>query len=306
MTGRTLALVGAVTIACSVRAAPAPDGSPSSERASGDRVGLEAPAEPELATSTPAWIGVVVAYEAVDLATTLEGTLGAIDAELGDWVEPRTLLVSVEAPIIEAELEGARAALRSAEAELAERELLIVEARRAQMRERALSHAGASADEQREQAELSVEKAVIAARRAAALVDERRAEVVRLRARLEGGQLHAPFRGRIVRWYRSAGEIVQAGERVVRIAAVDHLWVRFAVPVAELERVFEGQRLEVRLGPEGEPLYASVRHIAPELELASQMMLVEAELDRSSGEGTRAEAGQACYVNPKLTTEVSK
>ncbi len=292
-----LALVLALTVGCTVRAAA--DLPP--ERGSSERQRSDGFEEPEPPAGEAGWVGVVMARDAVDLATELEGKLAPIDAALGDWVEPNEVVASIEAPVVEAELDGARAALRSAEAELAERELAIREARRGHQRERALSDVGASSGEQRERAELSVDKAIIAERRAAALVAERRAEVTRLEARLAGGRLHAPFRGRVSRWYRSPGEVVQAGERVVRIADVDRLWVRFALPVADLGRVREGQAIEVRLVPDSEPLYGVVRHIAPELDLASQMMLVEAELNRPSGEAARAEAGQACYV--KLAAE---
>ncbi|MFV8750609.1 efflux RND transporter periplasmic adaptor subunit [Nannocystaceae bacterium ST9] len=249
------------------------------------------------------WIGVVVARDAVDLSTTVEGTLAPIDAPIGSWVDAGGLVATIEAPIVEAELAGARAALRSAEVEQAERALQIREARRGHQREQSLSEVGASSGEASEQAELGVDKALLAERRAAAKIVEQRAAVEQLQARLAGGRLHAGFRGRVARWYRQPGEVVGAGERVVRVVDVEHLWVRFAVPVGDLERVHEGQAIEVALVPAGAPIRGVVRHIAPELDLASQMMLVEAELD--SPIAGRAEAGQACTVNPMTSTRRS-
>jgi multidrug efflux pump subunit AcrA (membrane-fusion protein) len=129
-------------------------------------------------------------------------------------------------------------------------------------------------------------------RRLAAQQAERRAALRRLHAQRDAGEVLAPFSGTVSSWYQPSGAVVSPGDRVVRLVAVERLWVRFAVPVDDVDEVRPGRAVEVVPVPDAPRLHAIIRHVAPELDLASQRMLVEAELR----DPRAVRAGQACHV----------
>lgn len=284
-------MLGLLALACTARAA-AREGE-ASEGTSTPPASVSAPAATLPASEpAPGWIGVVRAREAVELSSEVAGTLvAAEDVELGDAVTAGQLLAHVDAPLAAAEREAAVAALASAEAARGEAALLVADARRQSARERELVEQGASSHDARERAELALDQALAGERGASASVAERRAELERAEAALDSATLRAPFAGRVAAWHVRGGEHVDAGTRILRVAALDELWVRFAVPVDELAGIRAGVRVEVVLEPSARVIPATIRHVAPELDLASQMMFVEAELDARA-----ATAGQACRV----------
>lgn len=287
-----LLVLGLLALACTARAAAHEDVAREVVRA---RVEPElVVAEPHMhasAGTSPGWIGLVRARESVELSSEVAGTLVVEALALGDAVVAGQLLARVEAPLAVAERGRAIAALASAEAARGEALLLVADARRQAERERELVEQGASSTDASERAELALEQALADSRGASASVAERRAELARADAALASTRLLAPFAGRVAAWHVRAGEHVDAGAAIVRLAALDELWVRFAVPVDELGGVRVGARVEVVLEPSARVVPATIRHVAPELDLASQMMFVEAELDAGS-----ATAGQACRV----------
>lgn len=282
---------GAASFACSLALAcagpaPAPEVGPSPSPPPALAV-AEAPT-PEL----DAFVGVAIAREAVNLGAGVPGTLVTVHAQLGEAVEAGALVALVEVPTLPAEIEAAEAALRASEAVWSEQRLAHADARRQLTHERALTEAGARARSERERAELTLAQAGAAERRAAAQVAERRAELHRLQRQREAGRVLAPFDGIVAAWFHPAGAVLASGEPVVRLVAVDRLWVRFAVPVDALAGARPGAAVEVTPEPAAAPLRGVIRHVAPELDLASQMMLVEAELTDDVG----LVAGQACRV----------
>jgi RND family efflux transporter MFP subunit len=252
------------------------------------------PVEPEGATEAPsAYVGVVIAPQAVELAAEVPGTMIEQGAALGDWVAAGTLLARVQTPTLPAEIEAAEAALAQVEAVRAEQELLIDAAAQRLAQEQRLASAGVSTSQERSMAQLELDRARAVKRRLVAQQAERRAELHRLHAQRDTGRVMAPFSGTVSTWYRPVGAVVSPGDRLVRLVAVDRLWVRFAVPVSDLHLVRPGQVVDVMPGPQASPQRATIRHVAPELDLASQRMLVEAELHEAGG----LKAAQACHVS---------
>lgn len=249
-------------------------------------------AEPEPTPEPAGFVGVAIAREAVNLGAGVPGTLVAAHARLGEEVEAGALLALVEVPTLPAEIEAASAAVRAGEAEWSEQRVVLAHARRQLAHERELTDAGARARSDREQAEFTLARAEAAERRAFAQIAERRAELERLQRQREAGRVLAPFRGVVAGWFHPEGAVLDSGVRAVRLVAVDRLWVRFAVPVDALAQALPGATVDVTPVPAAAPLRGVIRHVAPELDLASQMMLVEAELTSDHG----LVAGQACRV----------
>lgn len=246
----------------------------------------------DTAPASEEFVGVAVARKAVNLGAGVPGTLVVTRARLGQVVEAGELLALVEVPTLPAEIEAAEAALRAGEAAWSEQRLVLAHARRQLAHERTLTAAGARAPSEREQAEFTVARAEAAERRAAAQLAERQAELHRVQRQGEAGRVLAPFRGVVAGWFHPEGAVLDAGSRAVRLVAADRLWIRFAVPVDTLARAQPGAAVAVTPVPAAAPLRGEIRHVAPELDLASQLMLVEAELIDDGG----LVAGQACRV----------
>jgi len=248
------------------------------------------------------YVGVIIAREAIDLSAELNGTLSTAQLPIGTHVEAGTILARVEVGSLEAELEAAEASLHARYAILAQRELGSLDARRQDLVEEALLKAGVSPERERERAQLELDLARAGRRKAAAEVREGRAALAGLRAKQDSGEIVAPFAGQISTWYQRGGERVQAGEPVARLIAVEQPWVRFAVLANDLGEVSVGAPIEITLLPRGERLSGIVRHLAPELDLASQMLIVEAEIETSErGDSTERlpplMIGQGCHVH---------
>ncbi|PRQ08190.1 efflux RND transporter periplasmic adaptor subunit [Enhygromyxa salina] len=243
-------------------------------------------------------VGVIIAREAIDLSAEISGTLTGTQLPIGTRVEAGTLLAQVEVAGLDAQFEAAQAALQAHSADLAQRRLSATDAQRQDLRETALADAGISPEGERERARLELELAKANRRKAAAELRQGKAALTGLRAKRESGQLVAPFTGKISSWYRAEGELVQVGDVVVRVTAVDDLWVRFAVPIADLGDVAPGDAITVSLMPRGERVAGIIQHLAPELDLSSQMIFVEAQLQRTDlVDAPELMVGQGCHVS---------
>jgi RND family efflux transporter MFP subunit len=242
--------------------------------------------------STPAYVGVVIAPQAVELAAEVSGTLVEQVVPLGEPVEAGAALATVRPPTLLEEIDGAAAALAQVEAAQAEQALIVAAATRTLAQEQQLASAGVTTGDARAKAQLELDGARVVARRLGAQRAERQAELRRLHAQRSLGRVTAPFSGTVATWYCAEGAVVSRGERLVRLVAADRLWVRFAIPVEDLPHVRPGVEVDVVPVPEVPARRAVVRRVAPELDLASQRILVEAELHEASG----LTAGQACHV----------
>jgi RND family efflux transporter MFP subunit len=235
------------------------------------------------------WTCVVIPQREVVLSSEADGVLAEAGAPVSAPVQRGQLLGVVESRALSAEVGAARASQRLAQATLEEAALLVQHAQRQREDEEQLAASGASATHSRERARLELEQALVAQRRAQAALEQRQAELERLQAQQEGSRLLAPFDGTVAAWLRTPGERVSKGERLVRVSSVDVLSVRFAVPVAQ--ELAPGQTVTVIAEPDGRSVPARVRQVAPDLELASQMRFVEADLQEAG-----LVAGQACRV----------
>jgi HlyD family secretion protein len=85
--------------------------------------------------------------------------------------------------------------------------------------------------------------------------------------RLRDATVRAPMSGAVVLKIREPGETVAPGQAVVRIADLDHMWLRVYVPQTELDRVKLGQEAEVRIDADPRKVYrGKVTEIAQEAE----------------------------------------
>ena len=63
--------------------------------------------------------------------------------------------------------------------------------------------------------------------------------------RLRDGKVLSPIDGAVTLKVREAGEIVGPSQAIVRLADLDHMWMRVYAPITELDRVQLGQQAEI-------------------------------------------------------------
>jgi membrane fusion protein (multidrug efflux system)/multidrug efflux system membrane fusion protein len=110
-------------------------------------------------------------------------------------------------------------------------------------------------------------------------------ELKRLRGQSERRVLRAPTDGWVAARLLDPGALVEAGETVVRLKRGDRYLLRFAVPPAEAARWTSGT--PIAWHPDGQEggYQAVVARVAQQVDPASQMVFVEADLDAASASG---------------------
>ena len=242
-------------------------------------------------------IGVIVPRESVDVAPRIPGRLRAVHVQLGQRVARGTRLASVDATPQRADRAIARAAVRGALAQERRAAVDLEQATRRLAQTRVLAdsrvHAVSADDLARAQADLALARAALDSARARTA--EQRAQVARLGTDITAAELVAPFDGVVAARHASPGAYVAAGAPVVRIVASGELWVRFAVAEERVGALSVGKPVTVLL-PDGERGAATIEHVAPELDTAARLFLVEARLAPSFESNPAVRAGLAVRV----------
>lgn len=106
---------------------------------------------------------------------------------------------------------------------------------------------------------------------------------------VEGNESLQPFEvrsagsGRVVEKRVSRGETVEAGQALYVVADLDTVWVDFTVYRADAERVRAGQKVEIRLADDEEPVAGTVSYVAPLLDAGSQSFSARAVVKNPVG-----------------------
>jgi RND family efflux transporter MFP subunit len=294
--GQILALVAALAgfAACDVEqqapAAPAPAPAASAPPPAA-AAASPAPAVP----AGSRWIGVVLAAGSVDVAAEGSGRLQRVVVAVGDRVGRGQLLAVVDTSLLQPDLRRAEATLREARADLARLRAL---AEQAQLRyQRRKGTPEIFSKEDLENAELEARSTRTAEEAGEARVQQEQAGVERLRQSLAQAEIRAPFDGAIAFLHLTPGATVAPGSPVLRLATTEELLARFAVPPGEAGGLAVGETVEVTAagGRPPQVVPAVVSRIAPEVDVPSQRVFVEARLPAS---GPALQAGLEVEVRP--------
>ncbi len=236
----------------------------------------------------------------VDVAAEGTGRLQAVAVAVGDRVARGQLLARVDTALLRPDLERAEAVLREVRADLARASALADQAEL-----RSTRRAGTPeifSKEDLENAALEARATRTAEEAARARVEQEQAGVERLRRSLAQGDIRAPFAGTVALLHLTAGASVAPGTPVVRLVTAGELLTRFAVPPAELALTGVGRAVEVAVAADaagGWP--AVVARVAPEIDMPSQRVFVEARIAAPAGApaGAPPPAGLAVWVRPR-------
>ncbi len=228
-------------------------------------------------TAPPCYLGVVLARDAVVITAASDGSLEWVTVRVGDRVAAQQVVAQVDTRILRQQVAIEQAALRAAQAEHQSRTLQV---RRAEQEERRreLLHDVLSQEEinaakfERQQAEAMAE----AGKSAVAQVEAR---LQQLELSLARAQITTPFAGTVAQRYLDAGALVSQGTPILRLISGDGMLSRFAVPPEQVATVPIGSTVRVEVQDLPEVVFGKVEHLAPEIDPASQMVFVEAQLD---------------------------
>jgi membrane fusion protein (multidrug efflux system) len=201
-------------------------------------------------------IGDAVASESVTLTPRISGRVQAVLFEGGETVQAGALIVQLDPAEVEAEHRVALAQLE--------------EIRGAA--ERASKLAGNGAGPRSVAEDLTRRKQA-----AQAAVDS-------AEQRLKSFEIRAPFSGRLGLRTISVGALVQPGDPIVHLDAVDPIDVRFTVPERFLADLQPGAEvLATSAAFPGEVFSGSIRHVEPRVDPTLRMVRVEAQLPNPDG-----------------------
>jgi RND family efflux transporter MFP subunit len=253
-------------------------------RSSSDTDDLAAPIEAPAAVAVderidekPGFLAALTARQSAEVSAPFTSASVVLAVKLGDAVTRGQVLARLDDRELRAELDAARAQLRTAQASIGQAE---VERRGAEIvlkRERAAEAAGVGARADLATATQAVAKAVAAITVARATAGERAARVTQLTAHLAEMTLTAPIAGRVALIYPQDGARVEEGRPVIRLISGD-VFVKFAIPADKVGSVKLGDTVDVKLDRRADLLVATVGHVAPELDAVAQMIIADADL----------------------------
>ncbi len=260
----------------------------------------DAPAPPALPTlSTPptvgspdggGFLGVILPRRSIDVAARYAGRLGEVHVRIGDDVPAGGRVATLDVPAARFDLAIAVAQAQAAEVEAARAAVELAEADERLGRQRALFAEALVTGEDLAGARYQQQFASLRLDAARAQLRERRTRADQLRQAAEDAEIRAPFAGVVAARYLDPGINVTADMPIVRIIDARDLLVRFAVPEGAPLRV--GDRVRVRLREPQGAFDAVVEKIAPEVDAAARLVVVEAGLGDAAAAAHSGEMAQ--------------
>jgi len=202
-------------------------------------------AEPAAAKDVAVASTLTVEHE-TDLIAEEPGRLLRVLGDQGKRVRANEVLARMEDIRLRKVVEQDRAELRKLESENRQASVLVQAAEVELQRQTELRKEGLGSQRDYDRARFSLDSIRIE-------LDKTKYEVERLRARVEEGEirlsrmeLRAPFDGIVSRRYAREGQMLAAGDRVLRVTELRPLLVHFSVPEEHRARMSGVQLVEVR------------------------------------------------------------
>lgn len=197
-------------------------------------------------------IGTLSAVQGVEVAAQVSGIVKEIAFEPGQRVSRNNLLVQLDDGVEQADL-----ALYVAQRDLATSTL---------QRTRALAARGNAAESALEEAQSNLAVA--------------EAQMSRIQAMIEQKSVRAPFTGLLGVRLVNEGQFITAGQPIVTLQALDHLYIDFTVPEQRLPQLKVGQILTVRVDAYPDRIFeGAVTAIDPRVNASTRTVMVQGTLE---------------------------
>ena len=232
----------------------------------------------------------------MEITAGVAGVVEKVHVDLGQKVDKGQVVATLDKRSIREELRVAASVLESARAARARAEVDRQESLRNLEIEKKSFESGAVARTTVDEAEAAVQRSGAALEGAAANVGEARARLALLQRRLKDTEIVAPISGIVALRYLDSGA-VSADQPIVRVIGAEEPWVRFALPRDAPLAHGVGKPVRARLDSLSIDLAAVIRHIAPEVDSASQMIFAEAELEIPAALAGKVQPGMVARVS---------
>jgi RND family efflux transporter MFP subunit len=239
---------------------------------------------------------VIVSERIVTLVAPLDGIVESVRVRVGDVVHRGDILAALDTRAKKRELAIVKASLRSAEAEVEKSSVEVAQARDARARREALHAQGLASGEDLAKASYQARLAESQIEIAAARAEETRARVTQLRGAIDDAELRAPFDSRVAARFVDPGATVLHGAPLVRLLSQGELKVRFAVTAAAAAELAPGVLVRAEITRANIAFEGSIDTIAPEVDAATRLVLVEARLRAEDTEKLRSLTGEVVRV----------
>lgn len=194
-------------------------------------------------------VGSLEAVQGVTVSAEMSGRVVSIAFEPGSNVNQGDLLVQLDTSTEKAQLRAAEATLALAETELQRKKALIA-------RNTISRSEFDTADAQYKQA---------------------RAEVDNIRTIIEKKTIRAPFSGRLGIRLVNLGQILNEGEPIVSLQALDPIFVNFSLPQQQIALIREGLQVRVKVDSlQAESVKGTITAINPQVDPATRNVRVQA------------------------------
>lgn len=244
----------------------------------------------------PGYLGVLTSRDLAEVIAPFTSTIDKLEVKLGDQVQQGQRLARFDERSLKEQLSIERAALKAKQATASEAQFASKGATATLERERKAQGEGVTSPAEVAAAEVEQRKAQMAAQRASANVDEQRARIAQLEARLKDTSLLAPIAGKVALLYVREGDRVEEGRPVIRVISGGELYVKFAIPADKVGTLAPGDKVDIVVAQQGVTTRGVVRHVAPEIDPIAKMILADAELEEPNG---KLQAGIDCRIVPR-------
>ena len=239
-------------------------------------------------------------YQEVELHAKVAGYIRKINVDIGDHVHAGQVLAVLEVPELTAQVEGADASVRHSQDEIlraknevsrAEADHAALHAASERLRQASAARPGLIAAQELDNAEArdrAAEAQVEAAKSAYSAskqqLDVSKATHSQVSAMSDYARIVAPFDG-VVTWrYADTGALVQAGtssssaQPVVKLAQVNMLRLRIAVPEAFAASIHPGEPASITVQATGETFAGKISRLADALDRSTRTEQVEIDV----------------------------
>ena len=210
--------------------------------------------------------GTVTTPRYASLSTSVEGLIEALHVDIGDQVKQGDVLVSLDDELAQLELQGARAAVREAEEELADAQRRYREAQRLIQQ----NNISQSVYDERE----------AAVRISQAALERRQAEAAHQQATVARYQVKAPFAGVISEREVAEGEWATPGAPLLVLVDSQQLFIDFAVSQEYFPQLTQETPVQVQLPGRSEQRFqGQITSIVPVSDRSARTFIVRARLN---------------------------
>lgn len=242
------------------------------------------------------FLGVLVPQQEITLEPPIEGELLSVLVRIGDRVKLGQVVAELDREPIQRQIEEADARLEEARAAEAEAVTKLAMGEETLDRQQQLAGENIVSKENVRRSEQERDLLAAALDRAKARVKQQEALKQQLEANLSRTRIVAPFTGTVAERYGNPGMLVAPGTPVVKLIASDRLWVRFAVPVEQMQGLALDRPVRVTVSALDLETAGTVTQIGSEVDPASGMLICEATVEAPLDWQGPPLAGQAVRV----------